>query len=136
MLATLLFLTALMAGVLNLDSAFVRDVFLWPRLAIPASIIVGIFGVIQKGRVLSLITAIIAWIGISFFFLVAIVTVLPGELIRATDNPHYPSENFLVARFALLLSLGFLVAILFYKLKRATGTGKADARGADIRASK
>lgn len=119
MLGALLLLTGLIACVLNMDSTFVRDVYLWPRLATPTCLFVGFIGAVQRSPGLSRASTIVAWVGIGLFILLAILTIIPGELIRASENPRGPSGAFSAMRFALLITLGISVAILFRRLRAA-----------------
>src|SRR5580692_9772252 len=114
-----LFMAAVITGVLNLDSILVRDLYFWPRLVIPASLFVGLVGAFQKSRIFSILMSTLVWLGIGFFFLLVITSRVPGELIRATDNPQGPSGTFLAIRFVLLMSLGIAFAVLFFRLKKA-----------------
>jgi len=113
----LILLVALATCALNFDPTFVREIYLSGRLAVPAALIVGVVGALQNNRVVSLTTAIVAWLGIAWFIVVAIGTIIPDESIRATDNPQGPSGIFLVLRFLLLITLDILIAVLFAKLQ-------------------
>jgi archaellum biogenesis protein FlaJ (TadC family) len=115
----LLVLTGLVACALNLDSTFVREIDLWARICIPASFIVGLVGAVQRNRVVSIVTAVIAWVGITFFLLAVIGTVIPDESIRLTDNPQGPSGIFLAIRFVLLITIGISIAVFFRWLRAA-----------------
>ena len=116
----LILLIALAACALNFDPTFVREIYLSGRLIVPVAMVVGVVGVLQRNRIVSVTTAIIAWLGIIWFIVVAIGTIIPDESIRATDNPQGPSGLFLAVRFLLLIALGILIAVLFAKLQLST----------------
>jgi hypothetical protein len=117
LVGALILLVALAACALNVDPTFVREIYLSGRLIVPAAIVVGVVGTLQNNRVVSVTTAIVAWLGIAWFIVVAIGTIIPDESIRLTDNPQGPSGLFLAVRFLLLITLGILIAVLFAKLQ-------------------
>jgi hypothetical protein len=127
LLGALLALTGLVACALNLDSMFVREIDLWARICIPASFIVGLVGAVQRNRVVSIVTAVIAWVGITFFLLAVIGTIAPDESIRLTDNPvGGPSGIFLAIRFVLLMTIGIAIGVLFRRLRAAGAASGVD----------
>ena len=123
MLAALLLLTVLIACVLSLDSMFIREIYLWGRIAIPATIFVGIIGSVQRTRLLSTVSAVVAWVGVGCFLISVIGTIAPDESIRLTDDPvGGPSAIFLAIRFVVLMTIGILVTVLFRKLRAGGGS--------------
>ncbi len=121
LLSALLISIVLIACALNLETISVKSIYVWARVAIPASLLVGLVGAVQTNRPFSIITAVISWVGIGLFFLVAILTLFPGEWARLMPGPQAPSEAFLVVRFALLIMLGALVTVLFFRLTKVVG---------------
>ena len=119
LLCTVFFLVALIACILNLDSTFIREIYLSGRIAIPVTILIGVIGSVQKARLLSTISTAVAWMGISWFLLAVIGTIVPDESIRLTNTPEWPNVSFLVIRSVVLLTIGILVAVAFRKLRAA-----------------
>jgi choline-glycine betaine transporter len=111
----LVVLALVVAGVLNLEEIFSHTIFLWARVSIPASLLIGAFGLAQPSRILSVIAAVVGWMGLALFFLVVVLTLIPSEWARVTLGPRAPSEYFLVVRFLFLMSLGIGIAVLFAK---------------------
>jgi hypothetical protein len=118
LLCVLLFLIALVACVLNLDTLFVHDVQLWDRVAIRAGLLVGLAGVLQTNRVVSITTMVIAWASIGLFIILVIGTLIPGEMTRLAGYPPDQPPSLLIERFVLLMALGILIAFVFFKLSR------------------
>jgi hypothetical protein len=112
-------LAVIVSCVLNFDSIFVRDLYIWPRFAIPACLFVGLSGAFWKNQILFIFMSALAWIGTGFFVLLAITSIVPGELIRATDNPQGPSGMFLAARFCILAGIGIMLAVTLARWQRA-----------------
>jgi hypothetical protein len=107
LLGALLLLIVLIACVLSLGSMFIREIYLWGRIAIPATIFVRVIGSVQRTRLPSTVSAVVAWVGISCFLISVIGTIAPDESIRLTDNPvGSPSVVFLAIRFVLLITIG------------------------------
>jgi archaellum biogenesis protein FlaJ (TadC family) len=82
---------------------------------------VGLAGFFTANRMLSILASIVACVGIGLFFLVVIITRVPGELSRLEGGPQGPSQSFLEVRLLLLIALGISVAVLFARLIRAAG---------------
>jgi hypothetical protein len=112
--------------VLNLDPIAIREIHPWARIGIPMSLLVGLVGVVQHNRVVSLATAVVFWIGAVLFFSVVIGTVVPRDWIFDPLNIPGPNRIFLALRFVFLISVAALLAVLFRSLKK---TRYPDASG-------
>jgi archaellum biogenesis protein FlaJ (TadC family) len=118
----------LVACVLNLDATFVHDIFLWARVLIPALLFVGLAGLLMANRMLFILASIVACVGIGLFFLVVIITRVPGELSRLEGGSQWPSQTFLEIRLLLLIALGIAVVVLFARLIKAAGFTNENAQ--------
>ena len=118
LLCLLFVLIALVACALNLDTLFINDVQLWDRVVIPTALLVGFAGMLQTNRIVSIATMVIAWASIGLFIVLVIATLIPGEMTRPAEYQLNQSTTLLVERFVLMMTLGILVAVVFFKLSR------------------